>query len=340
MYLYLLLLISPAFGMPSSTLDDLGGETINELQSLPNFIRRTEAIIKNPKLSQDVAESLKEAENAILEMALELKLLETEDRKFENYFPEFNKVKQYLRESRQSARKLADRTVKEIGILKVFLKDLDENNDIILLEASLDKMKDLMIETLETLKEALEKYISAQEAFENLNSSIAKQNREMEKLVTKDSDEYKKWVEQMKAGAYGVVGRKTVAFIIGDIFGCRGICSAVKSSSNATTNGTIESEKQLATKLEKLKALTDKMVETGKHFDTSIREVIDILTDEVDLINNWTISADDMNKNIDKKKSKEVLKEYSSIKTMFVNGLNDLQNSAEEFLLQRVDILM
>merc|ERR1712244_106164 len=107
----------------------------------------------------------------------ELQLLETEELHFEdNYFPAYNEAKRYLRETRQGLRKLADRTVTEVRDLKILLEDLDKTNDTVLLKASLDKMKELMIETLETLKEALEKYNSAVETFDNLNSSIATQN--------------------------------------------------------------------------------------------------------------------------------------------------------------------
>merc|ERR1712173_197045 len=184
---------------------------------------------------------------------------------------------------------------------------------------SLDKMKDFMIKTLETLKEALEK----------LNSSIAKQNGEMEKLVNKDSAEYKEWVDKMKNLECGVVERKTVAFIIADIFGCSG-CSAVPvngpCSDKVTNNVTVVLEK-----LDHLKTLTDNMMKSGKDFDTTIREAIGILTDEIEQTNNETVSVEDMKMNMDKH-PKEYLMKYNSIKESFVNGLDDLQKSAEEFL--------
>ena len=81
-----------------------------------------------------------------------------------------------------------------------------------------------MIETLEALKEALGKYNSALEAFENLNSSIAKQNGKLEKMVTKGSTEYEEWVTKTRAGSYGTLTGTTIGFIIADIFGCLGIC--------------------------------------------------------------------------------------------------------------------
>merc|ERR1712072_1330720 len=104
----------------------------------------------------------------------------------------------YLRQSRQNLRELAGRTVTEVRDLKILLKDLDDSNDTVLLKTSLDRMKDLMIDTLETLKEARGNYNSALETFENLNSSIGKQNRKLEKMVTKDSAEYEDWIEKQE----------------------------------------------------------------------------------------------------------------------------------------------
>merc|ERR1711988_949308 len=230
-----------------------------------------------------------------------------------------------------------------------------------------------MIETLEALKEALGKYNSASEAFENLNSSIAKQNGKLEKMVTKGSTEYEEWVTKTRAGSYGTLTGTTIGFIIADIFGCLGICSAVSSSSNVTTNITIESEidksksglenfvysaysaihaafsasttygiddeiEKSTAELEKLKMITDRILESGERFDTTIKDAISILTDDIDLIKNWTSSAEVVNRNIEKY-PEEYLKKYIAVRTIFVNGLDDLEKSAEDYLAQPVDIL-
>jgi len=340
MYLHLLLLISPAFGMPSSALIDVGEGIINQLDSIPGFTEEGKNIFKDSKLFENVAASLKEAEKAILEMDAELKLLETEELQFEdNYFPAYNEAKRYLRETRQKLRKLADRTVTEVRDLKILLKDLDESKDTVLLKASLDKMKDLMIETLETLKEALGKYNSALQTFENLNSSIKKQNRKLEKMVTKDSAEYEEWTTNTRGGIYGTIGTTTTACIVADALGALGICSGINAAISGIAAVATEAQiAEYAAQLEKLKVITDRMLESGKQFDTTINQAISILTDEIDLINNWTNSAEVVNRNIDKY-PKEYLKKYISIRTIFVNGLDDLQKSAKDFLAQPVDIL-
>merc|ERR1711997_206795 len=104
--------------------------------------------------------------------------------------------------ARQALRKLADKTVKEVRDLKVLLEDLDKTDDTFLLKQSIEKMKDLMISTLETLKEALEKYNLALDTFEKLNSSIRTQNRKLEKLTDKNSAEHKAMATKMRTGLY------------------------------------------------------------------------------------------------------------------------------------------
>merc|ERR1711987_16897 len=324
MYLHLLLLISPALGMPSSALIEIGEGIIDQLDVLPGFAQ-TKAIFKDANLFETVAASLKEAEEAILEMDSELKLLESEEVQFEdNYFPAYNEAKRYLRQSRQNLRGLADRTVKEVKALKIFLKDLDNSNDTVILKVSLDRMKDLMIDTLETL--------------ENLNSSIGKQNRKLEKMVTKDSAEYEDWIEKTRGGIYGTIGTTTTSCIIADALGALGICSAISAVGSAIATIVTEVEiAEYAAKLEQLKSITDRMLVAGRDFDTTIHEAIDILTNEIELINNWNNSAEIVNKNIDKY-PKEYLKKYVSIRTIFVKGLDDLNKSAEDFLAQPIDI--
>jgi len=340
MFLLLVLLVSPAFGMPSSALLDIGSQISNQVDSVVGFTKETRAVFNNSNLFETIAESLKEAEKNILEMDAELKLLEDDEFEFEdNYFPAYNEAKRYLRETRQGLRKLAGKTVTEVRDLKILLEDLDKNEDVVLLKASLDKMKDLMIETLKMLNEALEKYNSAVETFENLISSIATQNRKLEKMTNKNSAEYEAWTEKLRGGVYGTIAGTTVGCIVADALGALGICSAINAAISGSSAAAIEAEifKYGAT-LEKLKTITGRMLDSGYNFDQTIRAAIDILTEEIDLINNWANSAEVVNKNIDKY-PQQYLKKYRSIRNVFINGLDDLNNAAEQFLDQPVYIL-
>jgi len=340
MIFQLFLLVSPAFGMPSNALLDVGNQIVDQLDSLPGFTEEGKNILKNSNLTETIAEALSEAEKNIREMDAELKLLESEELQFEdNYFPAYNEAKSYLRQTRQALRKLADKTVKEVKSLKGFLEELDQTEDTVLLQAAIDKMKDLMIDTLETLKEALGKYNSALETFENLNSSIKTQNHKLGKMVDRNSDEYKEWTHKTRTGVYTAIGGTTVGLIFADIFGCLGICSAVNVVVSGATAAGIEAEiAKYSAKLTKMITITDKMLESGGKFDKTINEAIAILTDEIELINKWTNSAEVVNRNIDKYPQK-FLEKYKAIRNAFVDGLDDLSTAAQDFLAQPVDIL-
>jgi len=340
MIFQLLLVVSSAFGMPNSALLDTGNQIIGKLDDFPGFTEEGAEILKNSNLTENIAEALKETEENIRAMDAELKLLESEELQFEdNYFPAYNEAKSYLRQTRQALRKLADKTVKDVRDLKLLLEDLDKTDDPFLLKTAIESMKNLMIDTLKTLEEAVEKYNSALDTFEKLNSSIKTQNRKLEKLLDKNSAEYKEWTTNMRAGVYSTVAVSTISFILADVFGCLGFCSA--GSLVASITGIASAETGIAkyaAKLETWKSITERMLESGANFDTTLTEAISILTDEIDLINNWTNSAEVVNSNIEKY-PQQYLKKYKTIRTIFVNGLDDLSNSAQDFLDQPVDIL-
>merc|ERR1712062_805211 len=189
MVILLILLVSTAFGRPSSDRD-VGTEIGNQLSDIRHFSNETGKMLRNSSLTEEVIKMLLEAEQAILIMTAELETLETEEMKFkDNYFPNFNKAKDYLRRTRQDLRKLADRTVKDVRDMKIMLEAIDETIDSsaanLFLKISMNRMKDLMIETLETLKKAKGKYNSALETFDNLNTSIKKQNSQMNEFQAK-----------------------------------------------------------------------------------------------------------------------------------------------------------
>jgi len=340
MYLLLILLISPAFGRPSNALIDVGGDIINQLDSIVGFNEETKSVFNNSNLFEKMSASLKEAERNIHEMEVELKTLESDELQFEdNYFPAYNEAKSYLRETRQGLRKLAHRTVTDVRDLKLLLEDLDKNEDTVLLKTAIGKMKDLMIKTLETLTEAKEKYNSAVETFDNLNSAIATHNRKLEKMVNTNSAEYKAWTSKTRGGIYGTITATTVGCIIADILGALGICSAISLPTSVTAIAAIEvGIAEYRAEMEKLVTITGRMLKSGRTVDQDIKQAIDILTEEIDLINIWANSAEVVSNNIDNY-PQEYLKKYISIRSVFINGLDDLKNASDTFLAQPVDIL-
>merc|ERR1711923_638407 len=297
MYLHLLFLISTAFWAPSSARNEIEDGIY-----------------------------LREAEKDFHEINAELRTLGKEGLTAVDYFPAFIQAKRQLRVTRENVRKLAQRNVNEVKDLKVLVEGLDKSNNTLQLEVSLDRMKDLMKVTLETSKGAQRNYNSALRTLENLSSSIEQQNKTLEKLVTKGSAEYQAWTEELRGGIYGTIAGTTTACIVADALGALGICSAINAIVSGSTAAAVETEiTKYAAKLEQLKAISERLLEEDKFTNYS-----DVLDEEFSLIKNWTNNAEVVKKSIDRY-PKEYLKRYV-IRTVFVNRLDDLQNSAQDFV--------
>jgi len=309
MYFHLLLLISPAFGMPSPAVKfPIGQKKLNYLDSLPNFTLRSKDMYKDSSMYEEIAKDLKEAEKILIELNAELKRLEYEE--FEDqkdYFPAYNEAKRYLKETRQGLRKLATRTVSEVRDLKNLLAALDESKDPVLLKVSILNMKNLMIETMETLKEALEKYNSAMKTFQDLNSSVESTNILLGKILAENTPS--SCSESYSGFEYFIY------------------CSTPKWFWNT-----------FYPSIPKLRTITNNMMEQGKRFDKTMQKAIGVLNEEIEQITRWSSSADVVSKNIDNYPT-EYLEKFESIKENFVTGLDDLQKNAEEFLDQPVNLL-
>ena len=325
MYFLLVLLLSPTYGMPSSAQHGVGVDIGKELEKVFNFTTETGNLLNNSKLFEKFSDRLKEAENAFLEMEIELKTMEKEVKELQfedDYFPKYNEAKRYLRKTRGELRKLAYKNVAAVGELKILLEAVDETEDHILLKIAIERMKDLMIETLESLEAARKQYKSALITFENLISSVKVQNGILAKVVSKDEAEYEDWAKYSRDVSDGCA--------IGDWF-TFGLCNVFHKYINKVP---LEESRQ---ELEKLKTITDNMLEKGNILDQAITEAIGILTHEIDLIDIWANSAELVAKNIEEYKVQLLIK-YKAVRTVFQNGLDDLKEIAEKFLKQPVNI--
>ena len=81
------------------------------------------------------------------------------------------------------------------------------------------------------------------------------------------------------------------------------------------------------------------MLESGQYFDETIMEAIEILAGKIEQINSMNERVKDFSKNIDESPD-EYLREYQTIATDFINGLDDLKNASDKFLAQPKDIML
>merc|ERR1712179_26981 len=311
------------------------GETLveNDLYPMVDAVGATKTFLKTAKETFEKLEVfVSEANERINDMDLVLQSFQEGNSQFQkNYSTKFNKAKNELRQVRLRLRQLADRTTTETRDLKILLEGLDESDDTFLLKSTIEKMKNLMVLSKDALIEAKEKYYKAIETFDNLNSSIKTQNKYLKKLADPDSAEHKAWVAKIRSATYGAAAPASViAFAVADFLGCLGLCSTI---GNLAVIGTTAAavEEGIKSQIETFKTITGDMVASGQKIDETMKEGITFLTEEIDVLNRWSNNVDTVSKNI-KSYPQEYLKKIKAIRTIFINGLNDLQTTACEFL--------
>merc|ERR1712062_418964 len=318
MSLLVLLLISSAFGRPSSEVEADINEKVQQLDNSVRFINETRNLWNNSRLLGSVSADLLAAEQNILEMETELNNLQEVSALINptNYFPKFNEAKSYLRQTRQELRGLAFKTVDEVKDLTKILKALDKSGHITLLKLLLAKMKDLMIETLKILKVANEKYGEAHKTFNNLVSSIEKQKGIVSQTLIKVDKKFQEDETASENSDCNDIALQVVTL---------GICKLVHYYVHEKPL-----EKSRA-ELAVLESKTDRLLDKTKILNRDIEEAIIVLSKEIELINDWVIKAEQVKNNIDVYSAK-FLEKMKIIKDIFIQGLDDLKDAAQNYL--------
>merc|ERR1711953_173105 len=355
LYLPVLLLISSAFGMPSKAAD-------NELRSFIDFSKETADLLDNSDWIKEVFDSLEKTEPNVLGLEVELKTLpyEVEGLGIEgNYFPAYNEAKRYLRETGQKLRGFAYKAKAEVRDLKTLFAGADESNDSDLLLVAIQKMTGFMSDTLEKFREANEKYKTAKTTFVNLKNFSTGSKEKVEKMLIEGSVEQEEWkkvvrdavreennipektktlkakimalFEEIKKKGTPEVRAKVEAEIAakGDAAIDRAIKSLIESKVEADIEAAIE---RYNAKLNNLKKVTVNMLETGRSFEKTIDNAMNILDKNIKKITMSSNSANVFSKNKDEE---EILTKYRDVSNDLKQGLDDLKNSAETFLAKQ-----
>merc|ERR1712062_538277 len=318
MSLLVLLLISSAFGRPSSEVEADINEKVQQLDNSVRFINETRNLWNNSRLLGSVSADLLAAEQNILEMETELNNLQEVSALINptNYFPKFNEAKSYLTQTRQELRELADRTVDEVEDLTKILKALDKSGHITLLKLLLAKMNDLMIETLKKLKVAKEKYGEAHKTFNNLVSSVEKQKGIVNQTLIEVDKKFQEDETASENSDCNIIALQVFTL---------GICKLVHYYVHEKPL-----EKSRA-ELAVLESKTDRLLDKTKILNRDIKEAIIVLSKEIELINDWVIKAEQVKNNIDVYSAK-YLEKMKIIKDIFIQGLDDLKDAAQNYL--------
>merc|ERR1712079_894186 len=317
MYLIVLLLISTALGRSNSAQLDVGENIVNQLNSIVRFTNETGSLLGDSRLIRAVSEGLQTAEFDILELEAELNPLQAQVPGLQSYVAAFNETKSHLQQIRQELRDLADTAVKEIGDVFELLEDLDRNNDPVLLKLAIDIIKDLMLETKERFEAAREKYQSALQAFDNLISTVTTQNEMINQMVGQSEEIYH------SNKAYCQDCQKV------RVFTCLLLCSLRDHYDNGSP---LENNRE---ELADIKTKSERFLERTRILNQDIDVAIDLIAENLDQINTWADSAEDVSENIEDYAAK-YLEKYESSREAFKTGLVDLKKVAEQFLVDRI----
>merc|ERR1712079_970128 len=321
MYLIVLLLISTALGRSNSAQLDVGENIVNQLNSIVRFTNETRSLLGDSRLIRAVSEGLQTAEFDILELEAELNPLQAQVPGLQSYVAAFNETKSYLQQIRQELRDLADTAVKEIRDVFELFEDLDRNNDPVLLKLVIDIIKDLMLETKERLEAARGKYWSVSAAFDFLISTVTTQNEILDQVVSQLEAKYQEdeaSTEQLRNNCN--VWAAVFTF---------GLCPLIHHYVNESP---LENSSE---ELADIKTKSDRFLERTRILNQDIDVAIDLISDNLDQINTWVDSAEDVSENIEDYPA-EYLEKYKSSREAFKTGLVEFKKVAEQFLVDKI----
>merc|ERR1712183_894246 len=147
-------------------------------------------------------------------------------------------------------------------------------------------------------------------------------------MLTNNSAEHEAWRAMVEEVAMEECKNKTEKGFFGFL---KTLDKELEALGESNCPGSVVEEiSKFGAKLENLKTIAERMLENGDYFDETIREAIEILTGEINQISSMTERAKDVSKNVDEYPT-EYLREYQTLKTPFLNGLDDLKNASEKF---------
>jgi len=314
-----LLLISSAFGRPSSDVEADITEKVKQLEYIVHFNNETRNLLNSSRLLGSVSDDLLAAEKNILEMEIELNNLQEHVPNMTDptiYFPEFNEAKHYLRQTRQELRGLSFITLDEVEDVTLLLNALDRSPNITILKLALAGMKDLMIKTLKILKVANEKYGEALKTFDNLVSSVEEQKGIVNQTLIAVKEQFLK--DKARTDQQILDCQIAAVFTLG-------LCPLINHYVNVVPF------RKSSDKLADLESKTDNLLARTKILKEDVKEAFFVVSEEINLISSWTISAEVVNNNIDIYPAKYLAK-MELIRNVFINGTIGLKDAAEKYL--------
>lgn len=294
----------------------------------------TKKAIKLLKKKFDEFDALiKEADQNIHVVQQDIASLTTQNLKFtKDFLTDYHTAKEEVRIIRQDLRKLARKTVSACNKMKKLIENWDEKENAFI-KQQFKFMRLLLEESLETLENAKIRYNKAITSINKATEQLRLFSEKVYNMTDVNSQEYQQWTSDARAAAYTTAAGVSIGLLVADIFGCLGLCSTIGNAATwGATAGTLEAKiKEYTIALEGLIRIGDRVKGNINEFNTEMNGAKAILIEEIKLITDWEVAAEEVNNNIDSF-SIEDLKAIAVFQEIFVGDLDVLKKTAEDYL--------
>jgi len=296
-------------------------------------------IIKNVKITvAKVDQLMKDVENKLIALTNDIGIINSERIKAtKEAITTYRSVKSTLRVARNELKRLADKTIRTTGDLILYMeawdsesKESKHSKEYLKEQATI--LRELVAESKIILGDAKTKYDESADKIDIVNSKLETLKRGMDQMLDENSAEHDKWTAELRGGVYGTAGASTVGFIIADIFGCLGICSAVGIPAVWGT-GVVSVETKIAEVTAKIEQMEESVVNAAKDIDTIATQTKTIqvfIQEETLIIIKWEKSVDHLANKIDDIKEASFYR-LALKRRAFTEALKGLSNAAQEF---------
>jgi len=339
---FLVLVLSTlAWSAPNRPIDEVNKVSENEadqgLEKLLTIANAPKEVLQNAKKTfDDIQQFIKLTQESIESMFVQLfKFEEMGANISTDIFHEVNEVKNELRECRQEFRRLAVTSVSHSKDLKDLAATLDP--DIVILQATINTMKDLLINTKGKLTEIIGKYNNANAVMDKIKVDMTVLIMKFENLRNENSDEYNKFVEEVTAGTYQTCAGLAVGLVIADIFGCLGLCTGIGTTtcigvqSSSVEDVLAEYKATINDFVERSSSVKDNMSKMFLAVDESVK----VLEYQLDVVTEWDIISNNLSVLVERYPVK-YLKKFKQISKVFIKNVEDLEKVAQTFLDQPI----
>merc|ERR1711879_940689 len=265
---------------------------------------------------------IQEAEEKMEQFIVKIDSLDLENSRItKDNFAKYNRVKDYLREARRQLRELATKTKSACEDLELFVDGWEDNkreNKREYFKEQIALMEELLKDTFTILGRAETQYERAITELEDIRTSLHNFKVEVNRMLDSSSEENEAWKKTIRAVFY-------LGCILGGMFSPECYAEAVPVIGIKIAK--YEDE------LEELWLLGDSVKRDIENMRRQIRDLVQLIKEEVNLIVEWRVRAENMGKSISILEL-DRFDQLTQYRTRFTKAVEELRKAAEAYLEQ------